>query len=129
MCIRDSAYPEEGELRWATWQEDRLAGYEAEEDGFFIIVQRSCAGQQLKLNYRTAPDGWIKLELVEQPHTPPKPIDPFEGFGLEAAETLTGDELSRVVHWNGSSDLSSLKGREVSVRVHMHKAKIFSISY
>lgn len=126
---RGAAYPEEGELRWATWQEDRLAGYEAEGDGFFLIVQRVCAGQQLKLNYRTAPDGWIKLELIEQPHTPPKPVDAFEGFGLEAAETLTGDELSRVVHWNGSSDLSSLKGKEVSVRIHMHKAKIFSISY
>ena len=126
---RGATKPEQGELRWAIWQEDRLVGLEAEGDGFFVLVQRQCAGQQLRLNYRTAADGWIKLELVEQPHTPPQPVEPYEGFGLEAAETLSGDELSRVVCWNGSSDLSALKGKDVSVRIHMYKAKIFSIAF
>ena len=125
---RGAAYPEEGEMRWASWQEDRLVGLEAADEGFAVLVQRKCAGQQMRINYRTAKDGWIKVELVNQPSTPPKKVLPFDGFGLEGAETLTGDELSRVVQWNGSGDLSGLKEQEVSLRLHLYKAKIFSIA-
>ena len=126
---RGAAYPEEGEMRWACWQEDRLAGLEAEDEGFVVLVQRKCAGRELRINYRTAKDGWLKVELIEQPHTPPREVEAFDGFGLDAAETLTGDELSRAVQWNGSGDLSSLKDRDVSVRIHMYKANIFSIAW
>jgi len=123
---RGSVYPEDGECRWASWQEDRLAGLEAAGEGSVVLVQRPCAGTEMRLNYRTAKDGWIKVELVEQPHSPPRPVEAFEGFGLDAAETLNGDELARVLRWKGSSDLSALKGQEVSVRLHMNKAKVFS---
>ena len=80
----------------------------------------------MRLNYRTAPDGWIKVELVESPGTPPQEVPAFEGFSLNEAEPLTGDELGAVVRWNGNGDLSALKDRSVSVRLHMHKAKVFS---
>ena len=126
---RGVAYPEEGEMRWACWGEDRLIGLEAEDEGFVVLVQRQCAGREMRLNYRTAKDGWIKVELVNQPSTPPKEVLPYDGFGLDAAETLTGDELSRVVQWNGSSSLAALKDREVSVRLHLYKAKIFSVAF
>ena len=57
---------------------------------------------------------------------PPRPITPFEGFSLAEAETLNGDELARVVHWNGESDFASLAGREVALRLHLNKAKVFA---
>ena len=66
------------------------------------------------------------MELVHPPATPPREVEAFEGFSLAEAETLTGDEVSRVVQWNGNSDLSALKGREVALRLHLNKAKIFS---
>ena len=91
-----------------------------------VLVQRPCAGKELRLNYRTEKDGWVKVELVNPPVTPPRPVQAFEGFGLDAAETLSGDELSRVVRWNGKSDLSMLRGKEVSVRLHLNRAKVFS---
>ena len=92
--------PDRSELRWALWKPDRLAGLEA--------------------------DGWVKVELVHPPSTPPREVEAFEGFSLAEAETLTGDEVSRVVRWNGNSDLSALEGREVALRLHLDKAKIFS---
>ena len=125
---RGTAYSEEGEMRWASWQEYRLGGLEAPDEGFAVLVERKCAGQQMRINYRTAKDGWIKVELVNPPSTSPKEVLPFDGFGLEGAETLTGDEFSRVVQWNGSGDLSGLKDKDVSLRLHLHKAKIFSIA-
>ena len=123
---RGRNYPEDGEFRWASWREDRLAGLHAAAEGSVVLVQRPCAGKELRLNYRTEKDGWVKVELVNPPVTPPRPVQAFEGFGLDAAETLSGDELSRVVRWNGKSDLSMLRGKEVSVRLHLKRAKVFS---
>ena len=125
---RGSVYPQDGEYRWACWQADRLAGLEAPEEGEVMLVQRKCAGRELRLNFRTADDGWVRVELVHPPVTPPREVAAFEGFGLEEAETLTGDELSRIVRWNGNGDLSSLKDKEVSVRLHLRRAKVFSIA-
>ena len=125
---RGRNYPVDFEHRWASWKKDRLVGLEAPDEGFVVLMTKPCAGAQLHLNYRTAPDGWIKVELVKLPETPPKPVDAFEGFGLEEAETLSGDELSRVVSWNGKSDLADLKGKDVYLRLHMYKAKVFSFS-
>ena len=123
---RGTAYPIDYEIRWAHWKEDRLAGLQADDEGSALLVERPCAGQQMRLNYRTEKDGWIKVELVNPPGTPPKPVEPFPGFSLDEAETLTGDELSRMLSWNGKSDLSELEGKPVAVRLHLNKAKVFA---
>ena len=125
---RGARYPEDDEHRWATWQADRLVGLEAPGEGSVLLVERRCAGRQLRLNYCTADNGCIRVELVQPPRTPPRPVEAFDGYGLDAAETLTGDELSRPVSWSGSGDLSALKGREVAVRLHLKRAKVFSIA-
>lgn len=118
--------PDRSELRWALWKPNRLAGLDAEGEGRVVLNMRICAGAEMRLNYRTEADGWVKAELVHPPSTPPREVEAFEGFSLAEAEKLTGDEVSRVVRWNGNSDLSSLKGREVAVRLRMNKAKVFS---
>ena len=40
---------------------------------------------------------------------------------------LAGDELARVATWRGSSDLSALRGRQVAIRLHMGRAKVFAV--
>jgi len=125
---RGERYPPDGEWRWASWKPDRLVGLEARGEGRVTLVQRPCQGRELRLNFRTEREGWIKIELVNPPVTPPKPVTPFGGFGLEGAETLSGDEQSRVVRWGGRSDLSALAGKEVSVRLHLYRAKVFSLA-
>ena len=118
--------PEPGDLRWALWKPDRLAGLEASGEGRVILNMRVCSGTEMRLNYRTEADGWVKVELVEPPSTPPRKVEAFEGYSLAEAETLTGDEVARVVRWNGKSDLSELRGREVALRLHLNRAKVFS---
>ena len=123
---RGARYPEDGECRWASWKEDRLVGLEAAGDGVVTLVERECRGQEMRLNFRTAAEGWVKVELVHPPVTPPREVEAFEGFSLAEAETLRGDELSRVVRWQGKSDLAALQGKEVSIRLHLHRAKVFA---
>jgi hypothetical protein len=116
------------EWRWATWKRDRLVALEAEVEGRATVVERECAGNELQINYQTQKEGgWIKVELVEPPTSPATPVQAFPGFSLEEADPLAGDELARTVTWrNGKSDLSSLRGRKVAVRLHMNRAKVFS---
>ena len=126
---RGVAYPRDGELRWAVWEPHRLVGLEAAGSGTVNLVERECAGRALHLNFRTGPDGWVKPELVHPPGTPPEPVRAFEEFALDQAETLTGDELSRAVHWGGRSDLSALRGQPVAVRLHLYRATVFATAW
>ena len=115
------------EWRWALWKKDRLVALEAQGEARFTMVQRPCHGTEMRLNYETEKGGWVRVELVVPPTTPPEPVEPFPGYGLDAADALVGDELSRVVTWNGRSDLSELKGRPVSIRIHMARARLYSL--
>ena len=125
---RGDTYPEDGEYRWATWKPDRLVGLEARGEGRITLIERPCHGRELRLNFRTAPDGWIKAEIVQTIHTPPQPVEAHPGFSLNEAETLNGDAISQAVRWRDTSDLSALKGENVGLRFHLYKAKLFSVS-
>jgi len=121
--------------RWATWKRDRLVALEATGETRFTAdntaqLGQPCQGHQLRLKYKTESGGWLKVELV-QPYTPYamiRPVSAFDGFGIEEADVLTGDELSKMATWKGKSDLSVFRDRSVSVRIHLSRAKLFSIS-
>ncbi len=125
---RGATYPEDGEFRWACWDPDRLAGIEAQGEGRVTLIERPCCGRQLLLNFRTAPDGWIKVEIVRTIHTPPRPVEAHPGFSLAEADPLTGDSISEAARWRGRSDLAVLAGESVGLRFHLYKAKLFSVS-
>ena len=115
------------EWRWATWKRDRLVALEALVEGRVTLVERECEGRELTLNFQTQKEGgWIKAELVGPPSSPAAPVQAIEGFGLEEADVLAGDELAKVATWRGSSDLSALRGRQVAIRLHMGRAKVFA---
>ena len=121
----------ESEWRWAQWKRDRLVALEAPVLGRVTLTERECMGEELRLNFQTQKEGgWVKVELVEPPVSaairPSAPVKPFAGFGLEEADPLSGDDVSRLVTWRGRSDLSALKGRKVSIRLHLARAKTFS---
>ena len=125
---RGAVYPEDGEFRWACWEPDRLAGIEARGEGRVTLIERTCAGGELLLNYRTAPDGWIKAEIVQTIHTPPRPVEAHTGFSLKEAEPLAGDSISEAARWRGQTSLAPLAGENVGLRFHLYKAKLFSVS-
>ena len=112
----------------ACWDPDRLAGIEAQGEGRVTLIERPCCGRQLLLNFRTAPDGWIKVEIVRTIHTPPRPVEAHPGFSLAEADPLTGDSISEAARWRGRADLAVLAGESVGLRFHLYKAKLFSVS-
>ena len=114
------------QIRYALWQPHRFCGIEAQAEGRFTIPTISRSGDQLRLNYRCSPGGWIAVELLPKTPTRSQPdIEPPDGFSFEDCERLMGDEPDRAVCWNGNSDITSL-GDTVSIRVKMFQAKLFA---
>ena len=106
------------------WQPHRFCGVEAAGEGRFTIPTIYRHGNQLRLNYRCDPGGWISVELVRNVGriNDPKPV---EGFTFADCDRLIGDESDRVVTWNGDSDISLL-GETVAIRVKMFQTKLFA---
>ena len=93
------------------------------------LVGRICHGEELRVNFKTQKEGgWVKIELVDPPTSPPTPVRVIEGYSRNEAELLTGDRVDKPVSWNGKTSLSALKGRKISIRIYMARAKIFSVS-
>ena len=112
--------------KWARWLPHRFCGVEAENEGRFTIPTVYRQENELHLNYRCAPGGWISIELLQAiPAKDVPDVDPLEGFTFAACDRLVGDEVDQVVTWNGKSDISGV-GEMAAIRVKMFQAKLFA---
>ena len=114
------------------WKRDRLVAWETDNWAEFALSEQLCAGQQLKLNFKTAlPGAFIEVEIVDGslPNRAGATLVPaLEGFSFADCDRLYGDELAAVVSWRGQSDLSALKGQKIHLRFRMARAQLFAIS-
>ncbi len=124
----DPSSEPDGEYRWALWKPDRLVALEAPTEGQFTTVERVCQGERLLLNFQTGSAGWVRVALTQRPSSSGTPVAELEGYGMADCDVLEGDDVSRGVTWRGGGDLSALKGRSVSVRIRMARAKVFSLA-
>jgi hypothetical protein len=124
---RDELFPQRRpwQIRYMLWQPHRLGGIEAESEGRFTIPTIYRHGDELRLNYRCAPGGWIRVELLRKRSAVSPDPDPVEGFTFDDCDRLIGDEADRVVTWKGKSDISGI-GPTVAIRVKMFQAKLFA---
>jgi hypothetical protein len=71
--------------------------------------------------------GEIIAELVEPWWYDPSG-KPVEGFAAKACDVFRGDSIAHKLSWRGKSDLSSLKGRRLMLRMSMCHAELFSFT-
>jgi hypothetical protein len=125
---QDEIFPNmrEATINWALWRPHRLCGVEAEDEGRFTIPTLFRQEDELRLNYRCAPGGWISVELIEfVPSMFCVDVDAVPGFTFTDCDRLQGDEEDRVVTWNDKSDISGI-GETVAIRIRMFRAKLFA---
>ena len=127
---RSSDHPHE--YIWATWKRDRLVAWEADDWAEFALSEQLCAGQQLKLNFKTLlPGAFVEVEIVDGSlpnRTGASLVPALEGFSFADCDRMSGDELAAVVSWRGKSDLSALKGRKIHLRFRMARAQLFAVT-
>lgn len=107
------------DLMYAVWEKDRLCGIEAEESGEFYINVKKMHGSNLQLNLKTFGQGRVLIELQKEDDTP------YDGFALDDSYGLRGDLGWTDFLWSGAGDISSLEGKDVTIRFRLDNAKIF----
>ncbi len=80
-------------------------------------------GKHLEINYATSAAGSLRFALCQESG------EAFAGFAIADSEVIYGNELARVVAWRGGSDVSSLVGKPVRLRVALKDADLFSFQF
>ncbi|SHN25331.1 hypothetical protein SAMN04488057_11412 [Cyclobacterium lianum] len=96
------------------------AGYEG---GEMISKPFIFEGEQLEVNYSTSAAGEIRIELLDGFG------NKLPGYSMEEAQPVIGNEISRFVFWNNSSDVSDLAGNPVRMRVYLKDADLYSFRF
>jgi hypothetical protein len=81
------------------------------------------SGKQLYINYATSAPGEIRFELQDDKGKP------LPGFNFENAELMIGNETNAPVRWKGQTDVSSLAGKVVRLKVQMKDANLYSLQF
>ena len=108
---------------------DRFVGQQAGGEGGYLLTREFVLeGDRLEINYLCPhAAGQIKAEILERPEENQPEPQAFPGFSLADCDAIsTGDELNRVMTWNGSSDLSALAGRKVYIRFFVQSATLYA---
>ncbi|MDG2104104.1 MAG: hypothetical protein P8J91_10160 [Pirellulaceae bacterium] len=79
--------------------------------------------RQLALNFSTSAAGSIYVEILDTND------QPIAGFGHADCDPIIGDQIDRIVTWQGRSDLQSLAGRAIRLRFHLKDADLFSLQF
>ena len=91
-------------------------------EGVVITKPFVCRGNQLLIN-ADASRGRIRVELLDEMGVP------LQGFQAARSDPLHGDSVSQLVSWDGESDLSSLEGQKIKLRLLMAHSKLFSFRF
>lgn len=116
----------------ATWRRDGFVSLEAEDEGHFSTVPMRFSGGKLEVNAWTRFGGEIRFELADASNetlgrTGGRSAETVAGRSLADCDPITGDHPDHVVTWNGESDVSMLAGKPVRLRVHMRRARLYSL--
>ena len=104
-------------IGWASWEDGRLAGIEAEQQGEFTTHRFLYGGKPLELNLRTGGrSGSVGLELLVEGEPDRPPL---------RSQDIVGDHLWVPVAWEGNPELSTLAGKTVRLRFQLYNAKVF----
>jgi hypothetical protein len=96
------------------------AGYDG---GELLTKPLVFQGRELSINFATSAAGGIRVELQRSDGTP------IPGFTRGDAVEQIGNEIDRVVTWQGGSDLSSLAGQPIRICFVMHDADLYSMLF
>jgi hypothetical protein len=80
-------------------------------------------GQKLEINFSTSAAGAVFIELLDEKG------GKIPGFSKEECQEIIGNELARTVYWNKSTDVSSLSGKSVRMKVYLKDADIYSFRF
>jgi hypothetical protein len=111
-------------LRRYTLRTDGFASVNAPYQGGELVTKPfRFTGRNLVINFATSAPGSLRFEIQD------KDRKPIPGYTLEESVEVIGNEIERLVSWKDSSDLSSLAGQTVRLRVVMKDADLYALRF
>ena len=99
------------------------SAYAPFEGGELITKPFTFSGDKMFLNFATSAAGSIKIEILDDESRP------IEGFALENAIEVIGNEIERPVYWNNSASLGQLSGRPIKLRFVLRDAHLYAFRF
>ncbi|MEX0728748.1 MAG: hypothetical protein WD065_20915, partial [Planctomycetaceae bacterium] len=111
-------------IRRQTMRVDGFVSVTAPLSGGELITKLiKFTGNKLLLNYSTSAAGSIRIEVQNEAG------EPLEGFALADSPELYGDSLSQAMLWKEGSDLGTLAGKPVRLRIELKDADLYSMQF
>lgn len=111
-------------LRRYSLRIDGFASVQAPYAGGELLTKPfTFTGKELSINFSTSAAGGIRFEFQDPQGKP------ISGFTLADCQEQIGNELDRVVAWKAGSDVSSLAGQTVRLRIALQDADLFSLQF
>lgn len=111
-------------LERMTLRLDGLASVSADHTtGELITKPFKFAGNTLEMNYATSAAGSIAIEIQDETGKP------VEGFTLADSREMIGDHISAEAAWKSNTDLASLAGKTVRLRLVMKESNLYSLRF
>ncbi|MDA0833646.1 MAG: hypothetical protein O2955_07820 [Planctomycetota bacterium] len=115
---------EEHRLRRYTIRLDGFVSINAPYAGGEVITQPLIFdGKTLEVNYATSAAGSLKIELQDTNGIA------YPGFALADADEQYGDSVAHSVTWQNQSDVSSLSGKPVRLRIVLSDGDLYSFRF
>lgn len=103
---------------------DGFASVSAGHDGGEMITRPlKFSGRRLLLNFATSAAGFVRLELQNAAG------EALDGYKLEDATELIGNEIERAYRWKSGDDVGSLAGKPIRLRFVLKDADLFSLRF
>ncbi|HRN57958.1 MAG TPA: hypothetical protein PLL71_15975, partial [Agriterribacter sp.] len=80
-------------------------------------------GKELEINYATSAAGFVKVEMLDAKGKP------VPGYTFNDCGEIIGNEIKRIVSWNGKEDVSALEGQPVKLRIYMKDADLYALKF
>ena len=91
--------------------------------GEFVTKPIVFSGRSLVINADTSAAGGVRVEIQGADGKP------VEGYRLEDCTEFYGDKIAHTVKWKGGSDLGSLAGKPVRLRMRISDADLYSFRF
>lgn len=111
-------------LRRYTLRIDGFVSVNSSMDGGEVLTKAlNFNGSNLFINFSSSAAGTIYIELLDVNG------NPIKGFTYADCDPIFGDSIERVVSWNGSTDVSSLEGKDIRIKFTMYDADLYSFQF
>ncbi len=124
LYVSEHYRSDDNRLRRVTVRKQGFASMHADaKGGEFTTKPLRFSGDKLLLNYATSAAGCVQIEVQDQEGKA------IPGFALADMPELFGDELAAAATWKSGSDLQSLAGKTVRLRVLMRDADLYALRF